>query len=303
MVAVVAVVILIGLSVIITRVGSIALEATGVSRDLAHFQARSAFTGVGYTTSEAESIANHPARRRVILVLMLFGNAGIVSVIASLVLGFSGAEPLQALSRFGVLLAGLGALWLLTTTDRFNRWMSGVIQRFLSGRGGLEVRDYAELLDVAGGYSVRELTVGPGDWLLQSTLAELDLSREGVLVLGIRRESGEYLGAPGGDTRIESGDTVLLYGRAESLSELGSRQHGRDGDREHDRAVERQQYVQAAERARDESARARARAEEAEESGDDRAAEQERDRVEQLAEEADQHEELAREADSGRPRS
>lgn len=294
MVAVVALVVLIGLSVVVTRVGSSALEATGVSRDLAHFQARSAFTGVGYTTSEAESIANHQARRSIILVLMLLGNAGTVTVIASLVLGFSGAQPLQALSRFGVLLAGLGGLWLLTSTARFNRWMTEVIRRMLSERGNLEVRDYADLLDVAGGYSVREITVGPGDWLMQSSLSELELSREGVLVLGIRRRSGEYLGAPDGETTIESGDTVLLYGRSESLSELGSRQYGQEGDREHDRAAERQRHVHAAERARDQQAQARERAQQAEQEDRDETAKEQRQRAEELEAEAEHREEQAR---------
>lgn len=294
MVAVVALVILIGLSVVVTRVGSSALEATGVSRDLAHFQARSAFTGVGYTTSEAESIANHPARRSIILVLMLLGNAGTVTVIASLVLGFSGAQPLQALSRFGVLLAGLAGLWALTTTDRFNRWMTATIRRVLAGRGNLELQDYADLLDVAGGYSVREVTVRPGDWLIKASLEELDLSREGVLVLGIRRRSGTYLGAPGGDTTIEAGDTVLLYGRSESLSELGSRQFGRGGDREHDTAVERQRHVQAAERARDEQGQERERAQAAAEAGRDEAADEARARAEELEEKAEEREEQAR---------
>ena len=36
--------------------------ATGTSSELARFQARSAFTGVGFTTSEAESVVLHPVR-------------------------------------------------------------------------------------------------------------------------------------------------------------------------------------------------------------------------------------------------
>lgn len=89
MVGVVAVLVLVTVSVVVAKVGAVALQATGVSRDLAHFQARSAFTGVGYTTAEAEAVTAHTVRRKIILTLMLLGNAGIVSVIASLVLGFS----------------------------------------------------------------------------------------------------------------------------------------------------------------------------------------------------------------------
>jgi len=45
--------------------GSVSLEATGMERDRARFQALSALTGTGFTTQEAESIVNHPKRRRI----------------------------------------------------------------------------------------------------------------------------------------------------------------------------------------------------------------------------------------------
>ncbi len=45
--------------------GSIVLEATGMQRTKACFQVLSAITGTGFTTSEVESIVNHPKRRRI----------------------------------------------------------------------------------------------------------------------------------------------------------------------------------------------------------------------------------------------
>ena len=44
----------------LTRIATVALQLTGLSKANARFQARSAFTGVGYTTSEAEDTVNHP---------------------------------------------------------------------------------------------------------------------------------------------------------------------------------------------------------------------------------------------------
>ncbi|MFW5811085.1 MAG: hypothetical protein ACOCWY_05750 [Thermodesulfobacteriota bacterium] len=55
------------------------------SKQSARFQARSAFTGVGFTTSESEKMVNHPVRRRILLLLMLGGNAGIVTAMGSLI--------------------------------------------------------------------------------------------------------------------------------------------------------------------------------------------------------------------------
>lgn len=262
MVGIGAVLVLVTLSLIVTRVGASALEATGVSPDLAWFQARSAFTGVGYTTSEAETITGHPGRRRIVLALMLLGNAGIVSVITSLVLSFNDAGSRDAAARLTVLAAGLLLLWLITRTQWFDRAARSVILRLLRRWTDLEVRDYGQLLDVSGGYGVRELQVAEGDWLTGGALRELDLPAEGVLVLGIRRGNGEFIGAPGAETTIRGGDTVVLYGREDQLDQLDDRPSGPTGDAEHDDSAAHHGEVQAAEQARDRSAEAYRRAKE-----------------------------------------
>ncbi len=46
-------------SLIVTRIAAVALMSTGLSREAARFKARSAFSGVGFTTSEAETIVYH----------------------------------------------------------------------------------------------------------------------------------------------------------------------------------------------------------------------------------------------------
>lgn len=66
-----------------------ALIATGLPREVARFQARSALSGVGFTTTEAESIVGHPLRRRIVFWLMLVGNAGFVTIVVSLILTFA----------------------------------------------------------------------------------------------------------------------------------------------------------------------------------------------------------------------
>ncbi len=79
-------------SLVVTRVATVALMLTGLSKESSRFQARSAFTGVGFTTKEAENVVAHPVRRRVVLLLMLLGNAGLVTIVASLFISFAGAD-------------------------------------------------------------------------------------------------------------------------------------------------------------------------------------------------------------------
>src|SRR5919202_5174373 len=101
------------ISVVVTLVGATALVHTGLARDSARFQARSAFMGVGFTTSEAEAVVGHPVRRRIVAALILLGNAGIVGAMASLVLSFTRASGGQVLERIAILAGGLLVLLLL----------------------------------------------------------------------------------------------------------------------------------------------------------------------------------------------
>jgi len=90
MIALFSLLLILTLSILITRVATLALAHTGLARQSTQFQARSAFTGVGFATREAEKVVNHPVRRRILMLLMLFGNAGIVTSVASMMLRFVG---------------------------------------------------------------------------------------------------------------------------------------------------------------------------------------------------------------------
>lgn len=223
-------VVLVGL--LITRIATAALMATGMSRQYAKFQSRSAFTGVGFTTDEAENVVTHPIRRRVVMVLMLLGNAGIATVIATLLVGFTGAQLGEQLQRGVVLVAGLAAIWVVASNRRADEILQRFFARILRSRYQLEVQDYAGLLRVGADYAIGELQVQDGDWLADRTLAELRLTDEGVTVLGVERD-GSYFGTPGGDTRLEPGDTLTLYGRDDALKSLDERRRTTGGELSH----------------------------------------------------------------------
>jgi uncharacterized protein with PhoU and TrkA domain len=85
-------------------------------------------------------------------------------------------------------------------------------------------------------------------------LNECQLNQEGVLVLGVRRDDGSYVGAPKGSTTIHAGDTLLLYGRGKTLQDLDRRRADVAGDVEHREAVSEQERHEA-EQQRQEAAR------------------------------------------------
>ncbi|MDH5372141.1 MAG: TrkA C-terminal domain-containing protein [Acidimicrobiia bacterium] len=234
MIAIATLLVVVTVTLIVNRVGTIALTATGLSVEVAHFQARSALTGVGFTTTESELIVGHPMRRRIVLTLMLLGNAGMVTIIATLVVGFAGqGDPTDALARVGTLAGGLILILLASRSRTVDRLLSKSISRLLRRFTKLELRDYVQLLDLTSNHAVAELGVEAESWVAEHQLADLHLPSEGVLVLGIRRTDGTFLGAPRGYTRIHEHDTLILYGYADVLEDLGSRRVGMEGDKAH----------------------------------------------------------------------
>lgn len=240
MIALATVFVVVVVSLLITRVATVALILTGLSRESARFQARSALSGTGFTTSEAENVVNHPVRRRVVQTLMILGSAGLVTAIAGLMLSFVGASAHQAQVRLLALAGGLIALLLVARNAWVDRRLSLVIGRLLGRWTDIDARDYAQLLHLSGGYGVTELAVKPDSWVAERTLRELELREEGVIVLGIERGDGRYVGAPGWATEVGPHDVLIAYGPSERLCELDARKRGPDGDRAHSLAVAEQ---------------------------------------------------------------
>lgn len=236
-IAIFSLLVIVAITMLITRLATMALILTGMSRESALFQARSALAGVGFTTREAESVVGHPVRRRIIMLLMMAGSISVPTVIAAL--GVSLFTTFQAESWWWpllFLLSGLLALGLFGHSRWMNKRVNALLTRGLRSWTDLDVRDYGSLLQLQNGFAVTELLIKPGDWLEQKSLQQAALSKEGVLVLGIQRVDGEYIGAPRAADTIEMGDTLVLYGQIGLLKRLDQR-YATFGDSDHDKAT------------------------------------------------------------------
>lgn len=251
MVGITSLLLVVALSLIVTRIATVILTATGMSRESARFQARSAFTGAGFTTSESERVVDHPLRRRVIATLMLLGNAGIIAAASSTILGFRGGGFAREYWRVLELVVGLILLVFVSRSRRVDRALTAAIAHLVHRYTDLPTRDLAGLLQLSGRYAVSELAVRENEWLAGRSLAELALRDEGAVVLGVTRGDGRYVGAPTGQTTLEPGDVLVVYGRSELLRELDDRPAGPHGDLAHRAAVARQARIEAGEHASD----------------------------------------------------
>lgn len=242
MTAVISLLVVITLSVLATRIGAIALVHTGLSKEAAKFQARSAYLGVGFTTQESEMVVNDPVRRKILTILIFLGNAGIITTISSVIFSFISIEESGFFStEVLVLLSGLILLIVLARSSFIDRKLSELIDKALKRYTDLDIKDYYSLLHLEENFRVSEIKVKEEDWLNRKTLNQLKLDEEGIRVLGIKRADGKYLGAPVGKTEIKESDIIILYGKIKSLQSLENRKEGSGGDEEHHQAVSQEE--------------------------------------------------------------
>lgn len=244
MIAIGSLVLVVLVALLVERIAVVALIATGAPFEAARFQARSALTGVGFTTAESESITNHPVRRRIVMWLMMLGNAGFITIVTSLFFTFADSgSTLEVLIRVAGVLLGLVFVGFAARSKLFERWLSRLIAKSLDRWTDLDVRDMVNLMQLTNDYAITEVQVQPGDWVADKPLAQLHLPEEGVIVLGIQRADGVFIGAPRGGTVIHAFDMLVLYGRSAVLTDLDQRPRGHQGDEAHMAAVEELEHL------------------------------------------------------------
>lgn len=234
MIAAITLFLVVSISALITKIATIALIHTGLSTDSAKFQSRSAYTGVGYTTSESEKILNHPVRRKIIFNLMIIGNAGIVTVMSSLILTFILPETLAS-KLYGLLtvVVGMSMVWWAIRSKWVDRALSAMITRMLKRYTDIEIQDYAAVLHLKDDFKISEKLICEDDWMANKTLKDLNLRHEGLTILGIDRHGEDYLGSPAGNAVILPEDVITVYGKSEVIKSVFKRKQGFMAEVEH----------------------------------------------------------------------
>ena len=214
---------------IIVRIGAIAFQLTGLEWSLAKFQALSCFSGTGFTTREAELIVSDKRRRRIASVLMVLGNAGLVSLIVS---GASALNPNQNVFPYitDFLNTPINLTILLLVILIFykiftNRKVTGKLTRYLRKKiikqEMFKPVSFEELLQLTGGYGISRIEVTEKCPYIDKTLAESDLRQNDITVLAIIRGE-ETIPNPSANRKILKGDGLISFGKLENIrSQVG----------------------------------------------------------------------------------
>lgn len=198
------------ISFIIVRIGGFALELTGIEPDIARFQALSAFSGTGFTTREAERVVGNKTRRRIVAILIILGNAGTVTVIATLVLSFSQVTGYAYFFiRLAIILGGIFGLYQLIIRSSFGRGMPGWVKRSIMSRILRAAPTVEEIYRPERDWAVSVVVVKEKSKNIGLSVADIGEEAD-IEILGIDR-GDTYLNKPNWDEKIAAGDRLLVY--------------------------------------------------------------------------------------------
>jgi len=199
--------------------GSVALEATGMERKRARFQALSALTGTGFTTREAEDIVGHPRRRLIASWLIFLGSVGIILfLLILLVIILVGIKPSKPLPPGITILSALPAIALLVlfwlgVLDKLGTAIANRLKRSAYFTAELSIK---ETVHQAGDYSVARFTIGRKAPEAGCKIGDTSLAEHGINILAIER-GDRTLAFPEAGEVVQAGDHLLCYGKTEEI--------------------------------------------------------------------------------------
>ena len=219
-------------SFIIVRIGAVAFQLTGLEWSLAKFQSLSCFSGTGFTTKEAELITGDTRRRRIASVLIVLGNAGLVTMIATVasalnpentLLGWLSESflpflPLWSVRWFnlGLIIIALLIIYKVFTNKNFTQKLTGYLRKKILKRAFFKPVSFEELLLLTSGYGITRLEVSMNSFLVDRTIAESELRKNDVTILAILRDD-TTIANPSADTKIQKSDELVLFGKLKNI--------------------------------------------------------------------------------------
>jgi hypothetical protein len=198
------------ISFIVVRIGGFALQLTGMEPEVARFQALSAFSGTGFTTREAERAVGNKMRRRIVTILIILGNAGTVTVIATLVASFTQVGGYAwFFIRLAIIIGGIFGLYQLIIRSNVGQRILDWLQKPIANRILRAAPTAEEIFHVEKDWAISLVLIKGSSKSIGQSVA--DITAEGdIEILGINR-AGTYLTRPTREEKIVEEDRLLVY--------------------------------------------------------------------------------------------
>lgn len=199
--------------ILIIEIITVLFSLTGLPTDKARFQVISLLTGSGFTTKESELIMQHSSTRKLAQVIMIIGYVGFVTGISFLINIMR--TSLSVPGIIGIIIFFVCAVFILKNRYVVENFDSLIKRIILGGTKKVPKSDIYELINNKG-YGLYKIFVNKDSAIVGKPLKENNLKENGIQVLNIDRGS-ELINSPDGNEIIQNGDTLLVYGKTESI--------------------------------------------------------------------------------------
>jgi len=196
---------------LIVRIGAIMLMMTGLGEQRAIFQALSAFTNTGFTTSEAELITHNPHRRKIAMVLMILGYSSFAMGIAGLFGSFVQTRIIHLPFYLIALVILILLFYWMATRKKWIKGLDRIIESWLIRREKLQKDELEDLWPFDEEFGIMAVKIHGASSLIGKTPAELKLADRNIDLLTIRRKAA-FIHFPPETETFQEGDAVIICG-------------------------------------------------------------------------------------------
>jgi hypothetical protein len=169
---------------------------------------------------------NNPLRRRIIMNLMLLGSLGVITILSSSILTVMhlNAKVGSLHVEIITLLGGIILLLFLTRSKFVDRYLTIIIDYFLDRYLDLHIGNYKNLVHIHNDYKIGEFVLSTGNSLIGQVFKDNTLKQRGVVVLGVKRSDGTYIGTPKDNFKFEDNDLLTVYAKQSDIATINDLQ-------------------------------------------------------------------------------
>lgn len=219
---------LVALYIIFIEIFTVVFMITGMSHTRAKFQVISLLTNCGFTTEESEIVVYSRKRRKIAIIIMIFGNMFnviIFSLLVNAITSFSKNENFNVLQVTVYLIGFLGFITMMKRVPfirvSFDKLVKKIANKVMFSKNSNPLL----ILDNFHGFAIVEVKiVEVPEKFINKTIIESRISKDyGIRILTIKRND-KTIGDVSADEVINKNDRLLVYGSLTNIVNLFKQQ-------------------------------------------------------------------------------
>ena len=198
---------------LVIEIAVILFRMTGLKKVIARYQVISMLTGTGFTTNESSLIIDHPIRRRISAILILFGYFSLAVMISSIAAILSNDLRIELLL---IVITCLAAVILILRNKTVTGLLEEKFEHEMDEQFNLEDWPMKTALELEDSDMVAMLNIEKNSTFLGCQSDEMIQDEDDINLLFIRR--GDVILRKGfHDEKLQAGDKIMVFGDEKTI--------------------------------------------------------------------------------------